>query len=127
MLIFRQDGGTRLDLIPGKGRGVLAQRAFMPGDLIETAPTVELSVPDCQTLETTPLGDYYFAHPENIDAGCLIFGLTSFLNHSDAPNAQIEWRHDETGWRIDLYAIAEIPEGAEITRTYVCAPWFDVH
>ena len=119
---------SRLELcrIAGKGRGVVAQEPITVGTLIATAPTVPPDAPQGDLVEQPPLGDYYFANGSDPEAGFLVFGITSFLNHSEAPNTDIAWRLDpRTGWVVDLLAVRDIAGGTELTRRYACAPWFE--
>jgi hypothetical protein len=112
--------------IPGKGRGIRAAVALDAGQVIEVAPTVHLSADDCDRLESTALGDYYFAHPESDRDGLFVLGLTSVANHSFEPNADTEWRFEPAvGWQAVLRARRPIAAGEEITRRYRCVPWFD--
>lgn len=113
--------------VPGKGRGMVAARAFAAGEVIELAPTIHLSPADCDLMEQSAVGDYYFAHPADPEAGMVVLGLTSLCNHSDRPNADLRWRQEDgVGWIAELYALAPITTGEEITRRYRCLPWFTV-
>lgn len=118
---------ARLRVIPGKGRGVVAAAALRAGAVIEVAPTAELTSEDCDRLEDTALGPYYFAHPQHEDRGVFIFGLASFVNHADEPNTEVAWQRDETGeWRAVLRTVRAVAAGEELTRRYACPPWFEV-
>lgn len=111
----------------GKGRGVFAATAFDAGALIDANACVALNSRDCMALEDTPLGQYYFAHPQNAEDGLFLLGAISLVNHADAPNAEISWRHESPlGWIAELRALRAIAPGEEITRRYVCPPWFEV-
>jgi len=113
--------------IAGKGRGLRAVRPIGLGEIIESAPTIVLSAHDCEVIERTPVGDYYFAHPDSAEDGLVVLGLTSLCNYAEAPNAEVRWRHVEgVGWLADLIAVRGIDSGEEITRRYRCHPWFDV-
>jgi hypothetical protein len=112
--------------IPGKGRGVVAERAIAEGEIIDRAWTVELSGVECDVISQTVIDHYYFAHPASDDMGLLVLGLASIANHSDDPNAQVDWRLEPgIGWVGHLVALRSIAAGEEITRRYACAPWFD--
>lgn len=116
---------VRLGAAAGKGRGIFAAVAFSAGDAITEDATVELSAADCDALEPTTAGDYYFAHPEDPDRGLLVFGPSSLANHSGTPNATTGFRRDPAlGWILVLTAARAIAAGEEVTRLYACPPWF---
>lgn len=113
--------------IAGKGRGVRALQGIAAGAVIEAAPTILLSSQDCELIERTPVGDYYFAHPENEEEGLVILGLASLANHAERPNAELRWRcQEQIGWIAELVALRPIAQGEEVTRRYRCQPWFRV-
>ncbi|MDH5558751.1 MAG: SET domain-containing protein-lysine N-methyltransferase [Alphaproteobacteria bacterium] len=113
--------------ILGKGRGLIAREAIAAGDLIDDSPTILLSAADCDLMERSAVGDYYFAHPEDSESGLVVLGLISLCNHSDTPNAELRWRHEDgVGWVAELYALRPIAATEEVTRRYRCRPWFEV-
>lgn len=114
-------------LIAGKGRGLRAVEQLAAGEVIDCAATIALSSPDCDAIETTAIGDYYFAHPNDDQEGLVILGLASLCNHADRPNAEVRWRHEDgLGWIAELVALCAIGTGEEITRRYHCRPWFQI-
>jgi len=112
---------------PGKGRGLFAAQAIAAGELIDLACTVPLTPAQCKALDTMlPFGDFYFEHPVDRTAGLVVFGPHSLCNHSDAPNADVQFASDAAlGWVAQLIALADIPAGAEITYRYRCPVWFE--
>jgi hypothetical protein len=48
----------------------------------------------------------------------IVFGLSSFCNHSKDPNAKIHWFKNETGLWISLSALKTIEVDEEITMSY---------
>lgn len=113
--------------IPGKGRGLVASQPIAAGDVVDRSTTIPLSAADCDLMENSAVGDYYFAHPEDVEAGLVVLGLTSLCNHSEMPNAELRWQRDEgIGWIAELYALRPIAAGEEVTRRYRCPPWFNV-
>jgi SET domain-containing protein len=109
-----------------KGRGVFALVRIAAGELLETAPTVELSQHDTDAIIGTTLDNYYFAHPADPEGGLLVFGLCSLINHADEPNAETAVRHlKEVGWQLELRALRDIEPGEELTRRYACELWFE--
>jgi len=114
-------------LIPGKGRGLRAVEQLAAGEVVESAATIALSPPECDLIEKTAIGDFYFAHPNQDHEGLVILGLASLCNHADVPNAQVRWRYDDgLGWIAELVALRAIGAGEEITRRYHCQPWFQI-
>lgn len=111
----------------GRGRGLFALGAIPAGTLIDRACTIPIAAEQCPILDRLqPLGDFYFAHPEDPTAGLLALGLMSLCNHADAPNADVLFVDGggALGWFADLVAVADIEAGAEITYRYRCALWF---
>jgi SET domain-containing protein len=110
------------------GRGLFALGPIAAGTIIERACTVEIPQAQTRPLDAMrPLGDYYFAHPENFRAGLMAFGLMSFCNHADPANADMLWSRDEAlGWIADLVAAKPIAANEEITYRYRCPLWFSV-
>lgn len=108
------------------GRGLFALVPIVWGTLIDRAWTVEITPDQCLVLDTLqPVGDMYFAHPENDKAGLMAFGLAPLCNHSDDPNADIIWNKvPGLGWVGDLVARRNIDETQEITHRYKCELWF---
>jgi SET domain-containing protein len=109
-----------------KGRGIFAAARIAAGELLETAPTVELDRHDTDTIVGTTLDNYYFAHPADPEGGLLVFGLASLINHADEPNTGTTPRHaDGLGCVLELRALRDIAPGEELTRRYACELWFD--
>lgn len=109
------------------GRGLIALAAIEAGTLIEMACTVEIPEEQTKPLDAMrPLGDFYFAHPENPKAGLMAYGVMSFCNHADDANADMRWlKHRTLGWLGQLVAVRAIAEGEEITYRYKCPLWFE--
>jgi hypothetical protein len=119
--------GASVRTIPGKGRGVVAERAIAAGEIIDRAFTIELNPADCEAIARSVLDHYYFAHPESQDMGLLVLGLASLANHADDPNTGVDWHQAPgIGWVGNLVALKPIAAGEEITRRYTCAPWFEI-
>ncbi len=116
----------RVAAISGKGRGLVAKRDIPPDTVLERAPAAVLTAEECDTIDLTPLKDFWFRHPTDPDRGCIVFGLLSVANHSEAPNCRVDWVHDQhVGWCAMLVTLVAIPEGAELTHRYR-ATWFEV-
>ncbi len=109
-----------------KGRGVFAAAPIVAGELLETAPSVELDRHDTVTIVGTTVDNYYFAHPADPERGLLVFGLSSLINHADEPNTETTPHHaDGVGWVLALRALRDIAPGQELTRRYACELWFE--
>lgn len=108
------------------GRGLFALADIPAGALIDRAITVEIGEAQTRPLDDMrPIGDYYFAHPENARAGLMAYGLMSLCNHAEDANADVLWTNDrEIGWLADLVARRLIRAGDEITYHYKCPLWF---
>ena len=112
--------------VAGKGRGLFAAAAIARGEVIDRACTVPVEGEQCLVLERMPLGEYYFAHPDDPESGLIVLGLPSLCNYADAPTAHVEWRRDAAlGWVAELVALEDIAAGEEITYRYRCGPWFE--
>lgn len=48
----------------------------------------------------------------------LVFGLASFCNHAEKPNASVKWVENEIGLWSHLIAQKDIKEGEEVTLFY---------
>lgn len=111
----------------GRGRGLFAAAPIARGEIIDRACTVFISAEQSKALDAMlPLGDYYFEHPRDKEKGLMVLGLASLCNHADEPNGHVRFVDDgPCGWIGELYALDDIPAGAEITYRYKCALWFD--
>ena len=110
---------------PGRGRGIFARAAIVPGAIIETAPVIILPAADGPALDRTVVYEYYFywdGDPDGIGRGALGLGLLSLCNHSPRPCARVERNY--ANLTLDLVAIAPIRPGDEVTIDYNCTLWF---
>ena len=109
------------------GRGLFALALIAAGVVIDRACTVEIGADQSKPLDQMrPIGDYYFAHPEDSRAGLMAFGLMSFCNHAEAANADLRFtKSPALGWVADLVALRPIAAGEEITYRYKCPLWFN--
>ena len=118
--------GFAIRKFPGKGRGLVATRAFAQGELIATCPTFELSPEEVRRIDETSFHNHHFSHPELDDAGLIALGPLTLTNHAPEPNAGWDYRDDpDAGWLIDLTAKRQIEPGEEITIDYNCELWFE--
>lgn len=114
----------KLGISPGKGRGLYALSAFDKGMKIEVAPALRLDAHDWQHVVKTSLFPYVYAEPSDYcsakadQSGYLVFGLQTFCNHSDLPNAEVQWQTNSLGHWALLVALKPIRPDEEITIYY---------
>ncbi|MCI5117859.1 MAG: SET domain-containing protein-lysine N-methyltransferase [Candidatus Electrothrix sp. AW2] len=115
---------VKVEQIPGKGRGIIAARVIPQNTVIENAPAVALPSEQLEGIRETAIWQYCFVRPteyntrKNCARGYLVFGLSSLTNHSDHPNAKVEWYEDSAGFRAELIALRDIQPGEEVTMYY---------
>lgn len=114
---------VKLIPMPGKGRGVVATRRIPKGTLIEAAPVIRMKKRDRLTAETV-LSQYPFEWDEPPYVQAFALGWVGLFNHADTPNCRVET--DTEDQVIRIFAIADIPRGAELTHNYGVDPWFKV-
>lgn len=97
------------------GIGVFTGAPIPKGTLLEICPVIVLSAEDKKLIHQTHLHDYYFLWGET--GKCAIaLGWASLINHSDAPNAEVELNEAEN--TLDIYSLREIEAGEEIFIDY---------
>ncbi len=116
--------------IPGKGRGTKASEAIAKGTLIEVAPAGIFPADQRPIINQTEIFEYYFVRPPEYGEskhvpGYVVFGLSSLSNHSELPNARVDWVHDDIGWWAHLVAISDISKGDEVTVFYTNIDEYD--
>lgn len=97
-----------------KGRGVFAKKRFMPGDILEVSPFVEIPAKGARSLTKTIINSYWY----DLDGkrSALGLGYTSLYNHADEPNA--EFAIHSRRRTITIKVIKPIRKGEEITTNY---------
>jgi uncharacterized protein len=110
--------------VKGKGRGVFALHALLPGTVVDYAPVTPIPVAQNETLKPTVLDDYlFFWQPDGEPLQqALVFGLASFINHHHNPNCIIGY--DYPNKHIFITTKRQIAMGEEITIDYDCDLWF---
>ncbi len=113
----------QIQILPGKGRAVIANLTIEKGRLIESAPTKCFSAEDREIMKKTSAFTHCFVRADEYKQGkpCrgfMVFGLSSLCNHSNHPNARIEWEARETGVWANLVSLRDIEAGEEITLYY---------
>jgi hypothetical protein len=103
-------------LIPGKGRGVVAERAFRAGETIERPPVLVVPGDEAAFVRQTRLNSYYFEWGDDCKQAAIALGYGSLYNHSYSPNARYEFREPEEC--LEFVALRDIAPGEEITINY---------
>ena len=129
MLVRKE--GLYLQDTAEKGRGVFCIHDIAAGETLEVTPALILDETATTHADKTILANYTFAtgsvsknlrqklqlkSPAN--ASSVVMGIQSFCNHSETPNAEIEWEErDGTVYHI-LKATRKIPKNTEICTSY---------
>lgn len=113
----------KVNKIPNKGRGVIATQDIAKGTLLEVAPVAVIPFEEEHNKNKMNIFKYYFVNPleyrqGKVDKLYLVFGLASLCNHSENPNARVDWSEDEIGSWSHLIAQKDIKESEEITLFY---------
>ncbi|NEO34175.1 MAG: SET domain-containing protein [Symploca sp. SIO3C6] len=108
---------------PEKGRGIVATKLIPKGTLIEAAPVVSLPAEQIPLIDQTEVFKYYFVIPSEYEKnqevqGLLVFGISSFCNHSKTPNAYVKWVKEKEGLWAYLIASKDIQPREEVFLFY---------
>lgn len=94
------------------------------GELLEAAPVCSFPSEQRTIIDKTTLFEYYFVRKSEYTKqtqvdGHIVFGLSSFCNHSNSPNAEVRWVDGENGllW-VHLIALKDIHADEEVTISY---------
>ena len=110
---------VRVQVIPGKGRGVVACRALSAGELVETSHLIKIPPDQVPQLRGTVLFDYVFEGVKNDERGGAAYvalGLGSLFNHSATPNLEL-WL-DEEEHTIQFMTTVKVKCDEELTIIY---------
>lgn len=113
----------QVKFFPGKGRGIVATKLITKETKIEIAPVASVPAKQIPLIDKTDLFPYYFViaseYQKNDDLdGHIVFGLSSLCNHSETPNAYINWIRNEMGLWAHLIALKDIHPGDEVCLLY---------
>jgi len=115
---------------PKKGRGVFALRSFKKGEIIESAPIININPKERKHLEKTILNFYIYPW-RSTRSGAIALGFGSIYNHSFTPNA--DWKQNFKTNMMVYRAIKDIKKGDEVLVNYNGEPedkteidWFEV-
>ena len=115
----------------GKGRGVVAERDIVAGELVERAPVLIVPEADRTGVDRTNLGNYIFMWEHDTVAedlyaqkgrAAVVLGFASLLNHASDPNCDFVRYIDALA--LDLVAVRDIRVGEELTIDYGLTLWF---
>ena len=121
----------RIAHFPGRGRGVVADRAIRAGELVERSPVLVIPHEDRAAADATIVFTYVFMWEHGTveedlykheGRSAIALGYTSLLNHSYTPNCEFIRHIDALA--IDLVALRDIAEGEELTIDYQMTLWF---
>lgn len=136
---------TRLDRKDGlyladagiKGRGVYCVSDIRAGEVLETTPAIILNEAATDRVDNTLLSNYTFVTgsvskrmraamrvKKPADASSVVFGLLTFCNHDEHPNAEVIWEEIGGTLYYILRATRRIPKNTEICTTYGRG-WFE--
>jgi hypothetical protein len=121
---------VKVEIVPEKGRAVIARRKFKKGEIIESCPVIILGKDDFSWEGT--LGRYVFYWPGPRQGSsktlewtrtCIPLGYGSIYNHDPNPNA--DFRVSVRRRELIFFAKRDIDKGEEITHNY-CWPksWY---
>lgn len=112
----------------GRGRGIVAIRAFRAGEVVERAPVIVVPRAVVAPLRGTLLDDYWFWWDE-ANVACAL-GWASLYNHACPANAA--FRCEPAARVLEIRAVRDIAAGEELTLNYHGEPedarpvWFPV-
>ncbi|TEB39907.1 cytidine deaminase-like protein [Coprinellus micaceus] len=113
--------GCIIKSVPGRGRGVYAERFIPRGTVIEISPVLLFQKDEYENYgKHTVLDHYTFVWPENRMA--LALGLGSLFNHADPPN--VSFSLDPPTESIKYTTVHDIQPGQELCIFYGHKIWF---
>jgi len=101
--------------IPGKGRGVIAQRDFKKGEVLERAPVIVVPPSDVDKIHETMVDHYWYEWGED-GSFAIVGGYGSFYNHSFEPNA--DFFKDIPSLTMEYIVLRAIKAGEEVILNY---------
>lgn len=100
---------------PVHGRGLFVRRAVRAGGLLDRGPVL---VVEHDTIAESALACYVFEFDDTHSA--LALGLTSMVNHSTSPNAEVAIDPDTAEY--EMRALCDLPAGTEVLIDYGYRP-----
>lgn len=99
---------------PRHGRGLYATRTLPSGAVACEAPVLLLDDDETDALADHRLASYLVAWDEGVTG--IPFGVLSFTNHDDTPNAQLVVDHEAL--TVSLVTLRRVRTGEEVTIDY---------
>lgn len=105
--------------IKGKGLGVVATEDIASGEIIEHCPIIPLSEKETKFLDNeSDVLKYYYLFQYAVGKHCLMLGYGSIYNHSNTPNADIDYDTENYQKYLTFFALKDIKAGEEIVYDY---------
>jgi hypothetical protein len=136
-IIMKRRQGLYLGPAGHKGRGVFCTGSIRAGEVLEVTPAIILNEAATRHVDHTLLVNYTFeigklSKPlrdrvrvkKTHLCSSVVMGVAAFCNHSEEPNADINWEEQKGTLYYILKATRRIPRNTEICTTYGDG-WFD--
>lgn len=108
----------KIEEIAGKGRGVIATEDIKSGETIEVCPVIFISEAEASFIKNSEVLKFYCLEETSVKKSCVMFGYGSIYNHSENPNADIEYNEKKPENYLTFKAIKDIKAGEEILFDY---------
>jgi hypothetical protein len=103
----------------GKGRGVVATEDIKKDEVIEICPVLFLSEKEVDFIKNnSEIIKYYYLWQYAINKYCLMLGYGSIYNHSQTPNADVDYNTKNPENYLVFEALDDIKAGEEILIDY---------
>lgn len=103
---------------PRGGRGLIAFIDLVKGVCVGCAFSWILTPSDIKQIDRTSIEGFWFDHPKKPGWGLFPVGAIALVNHSIAPNAEINWNEAELGFVGHLVTTSSVAKGQEILVDY---------
>jgi len=111
--------------VPGKGRGLIANKPIRQGATVLRDPAIKLAENDRDYLDKTVMRTHYhFYQTEQSMEFYVCFGPGSLLNHEKSPNLTKRFEQDDLGPWLVVIAARDIQPGEELCLRYVDPGFF---
>lgn len=137
IVLKRKDGLYLQDTKSEKGRGVFCLYDIKKGEQLEITPSMVLNDKENELIDKTILVNYNFVIADISqkvkkqrgvkkvgECSAVVYGMLTFCNHSETPNATILQEEKNGTLYYILKAIRNIPKYTEICTTYGDG-WFE--
>lgn len=105
--------------VKGKGRGVVATKDIKKDEVIEICPIIFISDKEVDFIKnSSEILKYYYLWQYAINKYCLMLGYGSIYNHSQVPNADVDYNTKNPENYLIFEALKDIKAGDEILIDY---------